>query len=417
MDCMHDDSSLTSSSASPGAPVPSWARPEAAPPVTPAPSGRRRFLRALGVGGAASVAAVAASQSPAAALTPNDHSSVILVAAKNAPRRVKLAAIRSCRGSNDQTNINAVINNMAGTGGVVQLSEGTFNISGPILMRQGVMLVGRGRGTHIKATAEWAAWDGEIGALIEPADGGVARTRVSNMTIDGRYKNIKGIYYNINSQANFDDPPDSKHIFSDLYIMKTGSHAFHMEGSQNRGIHVNQIRVWNAGGHGYLISSPDAYYSHCETGSSGLAGFRVESSNLHFSQCKSWYSDADGWEISSWRNAFTACESQDNEGHGFYVTAGPNAFSSCIADSNAHNPGGAVPDKDGFHILGKRNALAGCIAFDKNESQRGFQQRYGFYLGPSSDYTQLTGTVKDNRVGGLAGPGATNALSNISVLG
>lgn len=382
-------------------------------------TGRRRFLRALGLGGAASAAALAAGQSPAAAATPNDHASVIVVAAKNAPRRVKLAAIRSCRGVNDQVNINAVINNLAGTGGVIQLSEGTYNLSGPILMRPGITLLGRGRATVVRASSTWTAWDGEVGALVEPIDGGVSRTRVSHMTLDGAGRNIKGVYYNITSAAAFETRPDAKHIFTDLYIRDTGSHGIHTDGSENRALNFNQIRVWNPDGHGYLISAPDAYFSHCEVGSAGLSGFRVASSNLHFSLCKAWYSDGNGWDIQSWRNVFSACEGQDNEGHGFYVTAGPNAFTACMADSNAHpSPGNPVPqDIDGFHILGKRNALTGCIAFDKSEASRGLQQRYGFYVGSNAEHTQIMGTVRDNRVGAVGGPGATNPSNNISVLG
>lgn len=58
----------------------------------------------------------------------------------------------------------------------------------------------------------------------------------------------------------------------------------------------------------------------------------------------------------------------------------------------------------------------GCQAYDKNESSRGYHQKYGFDLAAGNRYVQITGITRDNFLGGpYEGNGVQQ--SSIDVLG
>lgn len=340
----------------------------------------------------------------------------ILVAASNAPATVRNAAQYRCNGTNDHNTINQAINDLQPTGGLIQLSEGTFNCSGPIRVARRTMLFGRGRATQLKAKGSWNAHDGSWpGAVIEPKDNGTDKTWIGSLAIDGNRWNgnadTKGIYYNITTKANFDEGPDPAHYFTDLYIHDTKRHAFHLKGSQNRGNKIARVRVWNPGeegsnnpAHGFYLQCPDSYYLQCECGSASGSGFYVDGSSCHFVSCKSWYSDQSGWQVRSVRGNYSACEAQDNEEHGFYITSGPNSFTSCSADSNSWNRNNPQSIADGFHIpWGKNIQLIGCSSYDKNEGNRGNWQRHGIFMGSSCKHCQVIATTRDNRSSKLGG--------------
>lgn len=80
----------------------------------------------------------------------------LLVAAHDASERAKLSADFLCDGAGDQEEINAAIRALPPAGGVVQLTEGTFDIrkvpgklGGILIERSHVVLAGRGAATRL----------------------------------------------------------------------------------------------------------------------------------------------------------------------------------------------------------------------------------------------------------------------------
>lgn len=363
--------------------------------------------------------------------TQRPNSSAILVAAADALPVIKSAAHYVCDGTNDDETINQALTDLGAIGGLVQLSAGTFHCYGAIQMRTRTTLFGRGRGTILQAHGTWSAHDGEpIGAVIEPLDTGTSKTLVGYLAIDGNRwdgADVQGVYYHINDNSTFDEGPDAGHYFTDLYVYRTVQHGFHTKGERMRANKVTRVRVYNCGdegntvAHGFFVEHPDSFFVQCEAGSASGSGFYVAGSNNRFSNCKSWYSDLNGWHVAAVRNQFSACESQDNEQHGFYCGSGPNSFVGCHADSNSWNsddPAGNHAQFDGFHLpWGGHIQLVGCSAYDKDEGGRGHQQRYGFFLGSSTEHCQLIGTVKDNVMGGVGGDGATHTANLVMVNG
>jgi len=367
---------------------------------------------------------VETSNSDLLALNSGTSGPCVLVAAQNAPATIRNAAQYRCDGNNDQNTINQAINDLQPVGGLIQLSEGTFNCSGSVRVARRTMLFGRGRATILKAQSSWSAHDGSWpGAVVEPKDNGTDKTWVGSLAINGNRwggADVQGLYYNITDKQNFDEGPDAAHYFTDLYIHATKRHAFHLKGNQNRGNKIARIRVWNPGdenssefAHGFFLESPDSYYLQCESGSSTGSGFYVAGSNCHFVSCKGWYSDQSGWEIRSVRGSYSSCEGQDNQEHGFYITSGPNSLTSCHADSNSWNRGNPQSNYDGFHLpWGRSIQLIGCSAYDKNESQRGHWQRHGIFMGSGCEQCQVIATVRDNTSSGLGG----NANQNLNII-
>ncbi len=354
----------------------------------------------------------------------------LLVAASDAPAGIQAAAHYVCNGTDDQAEINQAIAYLGTVGGQIQLSPGTFNCGGAIRLNRRVMLVGAGRATILKAIGSWTAFDGtSSGAVIEPVDAGIDKTAIASLAINGnRWSggDVKGIYYNITTDANFDEGPDAAHYFSDIYIYHTRQHGFHIAGERMRGNNISRLRVYNVGeegvteAHGFYVDCPDSFFSQCESGSSSGSGFYAKGGNLHFTNCKSWYSDLSGWQIRTVRGQYAACEAQDNEQHGFYITAGPNSLTSCHADSNGWLPpnGHPSPMYDGFHIpWGNHIQLIGCSAYDKDEGGRGNWQQYGYFLGSSSDHCQIIGTAKDNATAISSGSGIGKATNFIQING
>ncbi len=404
---------------------------------------RRKFLESLGLAGAGAAGTAALGQMTTQAAEPEsnneiylpmvtngagDHFSGLIVAASNAPTAEKDGAHLICSGTDDQTVINQAIAELGDTGGLVRLTAGTFNCSGAVRLKRRISLLGVGRATILKAIGTWSAFDGSaIGAVIEPADTGTDKTLVGFLSINGNRwdgADTQGVYYNITSKADFDEGPDAGHYFTDLYIYRTKQHGFHVSGSNMRATKVTRVRVFNVGAegeteaHGFYINSPDGMYAQIETGSSSGHGILVEGANNHFTNCKAWFADLNGWHISSVRGVYSACVAQDNAGHGFYCGSGPNSLTSCHADSNSWQGDTPAATHDGFHIpWGSRIQLIGCSSYDKNESNRGNWQRYGFYVGGSAEHIQIFGTVKDNATGATGGNGIGNAANNIMVAG
>jgi len=296
-------------------------------------------------------------------------------------------------------------------GGVVALSPGDFNCSGPVKVRSKISLVGSGRASELRATASWS------GGLIHNHDPSTDKISISHLALDGAGNSVMGIFLNVTSNGNFEDgSPDAANYITDVYVHNVGSHGVYITGNRNRAACLTRIRVWNAGKYGFVINSGDGFIHQCESGSSGLDGFRIIKANNRFTSCKAWYSDKSGFYIGAVRNEFAACESQDNERHGFHIASGQVSLTSCHADSNSWNSAQPAASYAGFYIkqYARWVQLIGCQAYDKNEGGRGNWQRWGFLLGGNNSYCQIAGTARDNVFGPLyEGNGSTNNSTDV----
>ena len=198
---------------------------------------RRKFLESLGLAGVGAVGATALGQMGTQAAEPEaateiylpmvtngagDHFAGLIVAASDARQDAKDGAHFVCTGTDDQNTINQAIGELGELGGLVRLTAGTFNCSGAVRLNRRVSLLGTGRASILKAIGTWQGFDGsDFGGVIEPADAGTDKTLVGFLAINGnRYSggDTCGIYYNINSKAEFDQGPDPGHYFTDIYI-------------------------------------------------------------------------------------------------------------------------------------------------------------------------------------------------------
>ncbi|MFK8083040.1 MAG: right-handed parallel beta-helix repeat-containing protein [Granulosicoccus sp.] len=376
-------------------------------------SDRRDFLRYIPVAGTTVAAAGMAVQSGVASANVGSSGFSTLVASSEAPQEMQDAADFVCTGSADQNTINQAINAQAGLGGVVALSPGRFNCTGPVRVRSKTLLTGSGRSSVLTATQSWS------GALIQANNSSVDKVTICNLALNGRSMDISGILLNVTSNANFEDgSPDAANYLTDVYVYNVRRHGVYITGSRNRAACLTRVRVWQAGGYGFVINSPDGFIHQCESGSSGLDGFRIQSANNRITNCKAWYSDGSGFNIRSVRNELTACESQDNERHGFYIASGQVSLTSCHADSNSWNRDTPVARYFGFCIIPNRSRvqLIGCQAYDKNEGGRGHWQLYGFALQRNNTLCQISGIGRDNVQGALyQGSGVSN--NSIDILG
>lgn len=93
------------------------------------------------------------------------------IAASDASQSDKDKADVTAGGTNDQAVINSYLGGLAGTGGLVTLTDGTFVTSGSVFVPDGVILRGHGEGTHLDAdvAGEWAI-EGGPGSIIEDMD-------------------------------------------------------------------------------------------------------------------------------------------------------------------------------------------------------------------------------------------------------
>lgn len=124
----------------------------------------------------------------------------IVVAAYNSEQKASRKAHYACSGTNDHTIINNAITAVSG-GGIVELLNGTYYLSGAVLMGDGVTLMGQGNMyTILKATAGYA------GNMIEhqPASDSYF-VQLHNFQIDGNYSASGAVFFTNNNGGNTKD--------------------------------------------------------------------------------------------------------------------------------------------------------------------------------------------------------------------
>jgi len=354
----------------------------------------------------------------------------LFVAASDATPNEKAVADRVCDGNSDEIDINLALQTLAGAGGSIALSSGTFHLDAPARLTGNVHLLGQGRDTTLRASAAFQSGEGILDGAYHGMGAPLDLLTVSYLTIDGNRwggASTSGVHVNITSKVGFRfGSPDACFQMHHVLVANVNGHGLHMQGGHNRAARIVDVRVWNVEGDGFRIDCPDGNYTDCDAGSSLGMGFRVTGANNHFTACKAWYSDEDGWDLSGVRNTLAGCTAQDNAKHGFAIRSGMQTLTACHADSNSYLGGGAMPDAhqglyDGFHVAAGNVTLAACFAYDKNEGGRGRNQRYGTFV--SGNQARLNMQVAngnsnshDNFTGGIGGA-LTSASHHIIATG
>lgn len=274
---------------------------------------------------------------------------------------------------------------LTGYEGEVRLQRGIHTRSTPIIQNKRQKVTGEGGGaTIIRATASMdALWKVGNGAPVD-------RCQLSDLCLDANGFADVGLDINVvGTTGNLNGEPDSQGHFERLYVDDAITTGIHVRGTDSQAIHVTACRVRRAGQWGFIIASPDSWFTDCEATTSVTgtgAGYYVNSSNLHFKGCKAWYTRGYGWHIKGTRNIFTDCESQDTRLHGWFIEWDKNTYTSCMADSAGYaDVGGIANNADGFYLASglAYTVMSGCQAFDREQNYAA-QQRYGFNMSAST---------------------------------
>jgi len=163
------------------------------------------------------------------------RSATIVVAAHDATDRERRNADLVCRGVDDQTVIQEAIDYLSGTGGIVQLTTGDFEISGFIDPGDYVWTRGMGRATLL----DMALLSTDVG-FHAGADGIAARTgfKISDLRVDG---NFAGTDNNSDTSLfQFHDCTDIE--IDNVEANRSQSTAFYVLGPSTSGIRIHNFR-------------------------------------------------------------------------------------------------------------------------------------------------------------------------------
>ena len=269
----------------------------------------------------------------------------------------------------------------------IQLGDGEYPVTAPIVPRPGVTIRGIGEATVLRA-------DADLAAVIAIGDGGpVGGVTIADLVVDAQRRAAVGIDLDVVGTAgNFQQEPDSVCRLDNLWVLDPAQDGIVYRGTDTQACITSRVRVRRAQRYGYRVEAPDNVWIACEATTQGAdgAGFYVGEAiegsdgigagNCHFHACKAWYCRGVGWLVATGRNTFTGCEAQDTGGHGWHITGPRSTFSGCVADTAAMADVGGAPDSaDGFYVEpASELSLVGCMAFDRSPGPLVEQQRYGF---------------------------------------
>ncbi len=269
----------------------------------------------------------------------------------------------------------------------IQLGEGTYPVSSPIIPTPGCTIRGIGERTVVRATEE-------VDAVIAIGNGGpVGGVTVGDLAVDAAGLARVGIDLDIvGTEGNFGGEPDSVCRLDNLWVIDAAADGIVYRGTDTQACITSRVRVRRAARYGFRIEAPDNVWLACEatTSADSGAGFYVGeavegsngigAANLHFHGCKAWSCRGVGWQVATGRNTFVGCEAQDVAGHGWVISGARNTFTSCVADTAAMaDVGGEEDSSDGFYVEpAEELVLVGCMSFDRTPGGLPAQQRYGF---------------------------------------
>lgn len=350
-----------------------------------------------------------------------------LVVAADAPSGWSSLADYTCDGTADQVQINAALLAAvnSGKGGKVLLSPGTFNIAAdsPIKLQGRVWLQGCDYATSIVPQGTWSdtvdshpsavmrmIWNSGVGSSSDVTYG--EAWRVSDLRIEGGYKNCHGIYIRVQANGTFwpsaAGNKDTHARIDNLWIGNVGKdgirgYAYSVSPDWQRigSVHTSNVDILNPTGSGVYIEGGwvDSFWESVNVGSPGSYGFYVGDNDHYMANCKAWYSTNEGFYIAGNHNSFVGCHTQNGYKHGFRIQANANSLAGCGADAD----GQATGTWAGFYVVGSGNTVSGCHAV--NDTSPGWLD-YGYWH--AGDHNIISGTWHSNGHGTAATNGTVS---------
>ena len=288
-------------------------------------------------------------------------------------------------GTADDVQIQAAIDAVAATGGIIQLEGGLFTIADTLTITDSNTTL---RGTGFGGTTIKLA-NGVNDHVISITGTGTISVTVEDLTVDGNKGNQSaghGIYVSTPWATT-----DTQHLFRNLDIISNKETSFVIE-NDTRAVRLQHLRARYADQAGYKLAGSDHQLTNCIADAPHKSGFVVYAFNCNFIGCKAFYCDSDedfssGWRVEAGRNMFTACEAQDCYEDGWRIIAGADncTLTNCWGDSNGQ---GAVNSGVGLSIEDSdQTMVVGGAFFDRAANP--FPQDYGIRLSGTSDNNTL----------------------------
>jgi hypothetical protein len=276
----------------------------------------------------------------------SNRSATLVVAASNATAKSKAVADYVCDGTADHVQIQAAIDSLNGhaAGGKVQLSEGLFSTSSPIVMKPEIAL--EGMACSEKCCIMSSA---NISSIISFASGVQNKhCRLAHMGLCG---NSAGGYsvtwaidaYNLDLSTIEDIEIQGVHG-GGVYLRghESGKVAW-LNTLQNVKVDFNGTNAGGTSSYTYKIESTDNAITNCYgTGNNPLSfGFFIPGHGNGISLCHSDSSSASGYYVTGNSNSFTTCVSESNTDYGFYfyaasLTSLKSTITGCVMYLNSN---------------------------------------------------------------------------------
>jgi hypothetical protein len=237
----------------------------------------------------------------------------------------------------------AAINAVAGAGGAVMLTSGTYYITHLLPGSYGA-IIGTGPNSVLQAVS---GITGYAIALKTPAS--TQQVYLADFTLNAHVPGLGGILLD---NTGFGTDGDPQHTLENVYIQQADGDAFHF-GANSRSMRITNCRQYGAGGSGFWleVGCTDNSFTGCISATSALHGFNVFGWNNYFTSCKSFYAGSSGsvfdkthccFEIglNAAYNTFAACSAQNAALHGWDLqNCVNNAIVGCEADGNSMGSG------------------------------------------------------------------------------
>lgn len=355
--------------------------------------------------------------------TGTGRAATFVVAASNASALMKSQADYVADGVNDNIEIQAAINALPAVGGKIVLSEGTFNVTNAILMKQAVILEGQGTG--------WFPFDGSQGGTVlnKSYNGPVIIAINANawgleyLTIFGN----KALYLGDGIQVKGGDLSPVTNISSGqprqwwlLHVNIVGTRGVGIK-AVDSGYHwLTNVDIRDTDGHGIeLIRTPDWFWTSISIGGAGESA-GAPSDGAHIGRgsvgiitgSKFWqnYRGIYGETGLSIRSS----EFEKNRLHGWEI-----AGSDSQSVGNLYERNNTSDDALGAAILisnRSRNVIVGNQILDPPQGTLYGKMRYGIReIGPAANDNVITGNrISGARTAAISVNGANTIVRNNS---
>lgn len=389
-----------------------------------------------------------------------------VVAAADSPDEWKDIATAICSGTDDQVEIQAVVDACAQAGaGLVVEAPGTYFQSERCKARGEVMVEGFGAAMHRPMTELASAatypdprhrclWDMSFNSSVTDHSGfpAMERAHLAGLILDGvplgssstsDQLNIFGIFSESSQDSNppwLAGSPDICHRLSRLIINRTAWSLLHVQkgsGAQrNRGWYIDGIRSFqgNRRNNASQGSNPldshnpainfggiDSHIQNLDIGSWGTGGRTAGAGGIKvaalgggggndnmLANCRAWLIRDYGFYLDSGSSGIIGGSSHTNYGHGYWLSAAGVRADGINAYDNSN---GAAGTYHGVYI--DADCVSVAAAMSRNQDQT--TQGYGYYLAAGVEGCSVQGVAEGNINGlvGYGGSGGGAAAANV----